>query len=136
MIPPEQVVAFKEEMEKAGADYKVVTFPGVKHSFTNPAADEHGRKFGLPLAYDVAAANASWQKHEVSWQIFSRQGDMNAQAVSAMTGGRGSLPAMAARAFKDRRGWAPRRTISGSGGFSTPRSSFRAFLLAYATVNE
>lgn len=60
MIPPEQVAAFKQEMERAGVDYKVVTFPGVKHSFTNPAADEHGRRFGLPLAYDAAADKASW----------------------------------------------------------------------------
>lgn len=60
MIPPEQVAAFKQEMERAGADYRVVTFPGVTHSFTNPAADEYGRRFGLPLAYDAAADKASW----------------------------------------------------------------------------
>ena len=62
MIPAEQVAAFKQEMEKAGVDYKVVTFPGVKHSFTNPAADEYGRKFNLPLAYDAAADKASWKE--------------------------------------------------------------------------
>ncbi|SCX54367.1 dienelactone hydrolase family protein [Nitrosospira sp. Nsp1] len=62
MIPAEQVAAFKQEMEKAGADYKVVTFAGAKHSFTNPAADEYGRKFNLPLAYDAAADKASWNE--------------------------------------------------------------------------
>ena len=62
MIPAEQVAAFKQEMEKAGADYKVVTFAGVKHSFTNPAADEYGREFNLPLAYDAAADRASWSE--------------------------------------------------------------------------
>ncbi|MBA4142981.1 MAG: dienelactone hydrolase family protein [Nitrosospira sp.] len=62
MIPPEQVAAFKQEMEKAGANYKVVTYNGVKHSFTNPAADEYGRKFNLPLAYDAAADKASWEE--------------------------------------------------------------------------
>ena len=61
MIPPEQVAAFKREMEQAGVDYKVVVFPGVKHSFTNPAADENGRKFNLPLAYDIAADAVSWE---------------------------------------------------------------------------
>lgn len=62
MIPPEQVAAFKREMEQAGVDYKVVVFPGVKHSFTNPAADENGRKFNLPLAYDAAADKQSWEE--------------------------------------------------------------------------
>ena len=62
MIPAEQVAAFKREMEKAGANYKVVTFPGAKHSFTNPAADEYGREFKLPLAYDAAADKASWDE--------------------------------------------------------------------------
>ncbi|MEO8992322.1 MAG: dienelactone hydrolase family protein [Nitrosospira sp.] len=60
MIPAEQVAAFRQEMEKAGVDYKAVTFAGAKHSFTNPAADEYGRKFNLPLAYDAAADKTSW----------------------------------------------------------------------------
>ena len=64
MIPAEQVAAFKQEMEKAGVNYKVITFPGVKHSFTNPAADEYGRKFNLPLVYDKAADKASWEETE------------------------------------------------------------------------
>lgn len=62
MIPAEQVAAFRQEMEKAGVNYKAVTFAGVKHSFTNPAADEYGRKFNLPLAYDAAADKASWDE--------------------------------------------------------------------------
>ena len=64
MIPAEQVAAFKQEMEKAGVNYNVITFPGVKHSFTNPAADEYGRKFNLPLVYDAAADKASWEETE------------------------------------------------------------------------
>jgi len=62
MIPPEQVAAFREEMEKAEVSYKTVVFPGAKHSFTNPAADEIGRKFNLPLAYNVVADKASWEE--------------------------------------------------------------------------
>ncbi len=62
MIPAEQVAAFKQEMENAGVNYKAVTFAGVKHSFTDPAADEYGRKFNLPLAYDAAADKASWDE--------------------------------------------------------------------------
>ena len=62
MIPAEQVAAFKQEMEEAGVNYKVVTFAGAKHSFTNPAADEYGRRFNLPLVYDAAADKASWEE--------------------------------------------------------------------------
>ena len=55
MVPAEQVAAFKEEMTKAGASFRYVGYPGVKHSFTNPDADEYARKFNLPLAYDKKA---------------------------------------------------------------------------------
>lgn len=60
MIPPAQVDAFKAEMDKAGANYQVVSYPGVKHSFTNPDADELAKKFGMPIGYDAAADQDSW----------------------------------------------------------------------------
>lgn len=60
MIPATQVAAFRQEMDKAGVNYKAVTYPGATHAFTNPAADEYGRKFKLPLAYNAAADKASW----------------------------------------------------------------------------
>ncbi len=65
MIPADTVAAFRKEMESAGADFKVVTYPGVKHSFTNPDADELGRRFNLPLAYNAAADQDSWQQATV-----------------------------------------------------------------------
>ncbi len=65
MISVDTVAAFKKEMESAGVNFKVVTYPGVKHSFTNPDADELGRKFDLPLAYDAAADKDSWQQATV-----------------------------------------------------------------------
>ncbi len=56
-VPPEQVEAFKREMQAAGARFEVVTFPGAKHGFTNPDAG----KFGMDaLAYDAAADRESW----------------------------------------------------------------------------
>jgi len=59
MVPPEAVDAFRAEMTAAGADFRIVTYPGAKHSFTNPDAGSHG----MPeLAYDEAAAAASWQE--------------------------------------------------------------------------
>jgi dienelactone hydrolase len=59
-VPPEQVEAFRKEMDAAGAKYEVVVYPGAKHSFTNPDADEYGRKFNLPLAYNESADKESW----------------------------------------------------------------------------
>jgi dienelactone hydrolase len=58
---PEQIAAFKAEMDAAGADYTFINYPGAKHSFTNPDADEYGKRFNMPLAYDAEADAASWQ---------------------------------------------------------------------------
>jgi len=56
-VPPEQVEAFKREMQAAGARFEVTTYPGAKHGFTNPDA----AKYGMPqLAYDAAADRESW----------------------------------------------------------------------------
>jgi dienelactone hydrolase len=63
-VPPEQVEAFRKEMDAAGAGYEVVVYPGAKHSFTNPGSTEVGKKFGLPLEYNADADAASWQKLE------------------------------------------------------------------------
>ena len=60
MIPAAQVEAFKQEMEKAGVNYKVVVYPGAMHSFTNPDADALGKQFNLPLAYNAEADKDSW----------------------------------------------------------------------------
>jgi dienelactone hydrolase len=68
MIPAEQVEAFKQEMAQAGVDYFVVSYPDVKHSFTNPEADEFARKFDMPLGYDADADQDSWAKTEVFLQ--------------------------------------------------------------------
>ncbi|MGW8227293.1 MAG: dienelactone hydrolase family protein [Gammaproteobacteria bacterium] len=61
-VKPEQIAAFKEEMTAAGVDYEFVNYPGAKHSFTNPAATENGKKFQLPLEYNAEADKESWQK--------------------------------------------------------------------------
>lgn len=65
MIPPEQVSAFKAEMDKAGVSYTVTVYPGAKHSFTNPEADQYGRQFNMPLAYDAKADADSWAQTAV-----------------------------------------------------------------------
>lgn len=59
-VTPEQIEAFKKEMDAAGVDYKFINYPGTLHSFTNPEADTFAKKFGLPLAYNKAADEQSW----------------------------------------------------------------------------
>jgi dienelactone hydrolase len=61
-IPAEQVAAFRQEMDKAGVNYQVVTYPGVLHSFTSPDADKLGKEFNLPMAYNAEADKDSWSK--------------------------------------------------------------------------
>jgi len=60
MVPKAQVDAFVKEMESAGVDYRLVSYPGAKHSFTNPDADRLGKQFNLPIAYNAAADQDSW----------------------------------------------------------------------------
>lgn len=57
MITADQVAAFEKEMKDAGANVKVITYPGAKHSFTNPDADKAGMD---GLAYDANADRESW----------------------------------------------------------------------------
>ncbi len=59
-VPPEQVSAFETEMDNAKVDYKLVSYPGVKHTFTNREADSYATQFNLPLKYDNAADMDSW----------------------------------------------------------------------------
>ncbi len=42
MVPPSQLAGFMEEMNAAGADYRVIAYGGAVHAFTNPAADDDG----------------------------------------------------------------------------------------------
>jgi dienelactone hydrolase len=56
MTAPERA-AFAEEMSGTGTDWQMHLYGGVKHSFTNPAADT----FGAPgVGYNKAAAERSW----------------------------------------------------------------------------
>ncbi len=48
---PEQIDAFKKDMEAGKADLKFIDYPGAVHAFTNPEATERGKKYNLPLAY-------------------------------------------------------------------------------------
>lgn len=60
-IKAEDIAALKKEMEEAEADFKFIAYPDALHGFTNPAATENGKKFGIPLAYDKTADKKSWR---------------------------------------------------------------------------
>jgi len=56
-VPPEQIEAFKREMQAAGARFEVIVYPGAKHGFTNPTASQYGME---QLAYNAEADRQSW----------------------------------------------------------------------------
>src|SRR5262245_28284349 len=57
MVPPSLVEDFRKEMDAAGARYQVISYPGAKHSFTNPGAAKAGMD---ALAYNADADRKSW----------------------------------------------------------------------------
>jgi dienelactone hydrolase len=51
LVKPDQIEAFKRDMDAAKADYRFINYPGALHAFTNPEATEIGKKFKMPVAY-------------------------------------------------------------------------------------
>jgi len=60
MVPAADVAAFRRSMDSAGVSYTFREYAGATHAFTNPAATENGKKFGIPIAYNAVADSASW----------------------------------------------------------------------------
>jgi len=57
LVPRDQVLAFWQEMDAAGADWHFHAYSGVRHGFTDPGSDARG----LPaIAYDASADRQSW----------------------------------------------------------------------------
>jgi dienelactone hydrolase len=54
-VKKEQYAQLENDLTAAKADFKVVTYPGAVHAFTNPEATALGKKFNLPLRYDAKA---------------------------------------------------------------------------------
>ena len=62
-LKPETVSAFSEDMFKANVDFTYMNLKGVKHSYTNPEADEFNKKFTLPaLQYNKKADEQAWSE--------------------------------------------------------------------------
>ena len=56
LVPREQVLAFWQEMDRAGADWHFHSYSGVPHGFTNPNPPPSGG----PSVYDASADRQSW----------------------------------------------------------------------------
>ena len=61
-ISPESVEAFKDSLKAVKAQYEYISYKGAVHAFTSMDADELGKKFDLPLAYNKEADEKSWQE--------------------------------------------------------------------------
>lgn len=58
LVPREQVLAFWEEMDSAGANWHFHAYSGVKHGFTDPGSDARG----MPtIGYNASADRQSWK---------------------------------------------------------------------------
>jgi dienelactone hydrolase len=57
MVPANQVVAFEDEMKKAGADARVISYPAAVHGFMNPDADG---SIAPGILYNEAVAVQAW----------------------------------------------------------------------------
>lgn len=60
MVPPDQVLAFEQEMTEAGVDWQMHVYGNTMHAFTNPVANDPG--FGT--VYQPDADKRSWQAME------------------------------------------------------------------------
>lgn len=62
LVSSQSLVAFEAEMRAAGASFEVVSYPGVRHTFTDPQADGWAQRYALPLGYDRHADEDSWRR--------------------------------------------------------------------------
>ncbi len=61
-VPREIVTKFQDTLDKANADWRMISYGNVKHSFTNPKADSRGM---AALKYDKQADEDSWKAMQV-----------------------------------------------------------------------
>ena len=59
-VPATDVANFKKNLDTTGVAYTFISYKDATHAFTNPAATENGKKFKLPIAYNLAADKKSW----------------------------------------------------------------------------
>lgn len=71
LAPMEQVIAFEDEMRKAGVDWQLNIYGGAVHSFTNPASGNDPSK---GVAYNEKADKRSWEAMKIFFnEIFGKK---------------------------------------------------------------
>lgn len=61
-ISQESVEIWTNAMDELDVNYEYITYPGVKHAYTNKNATEKGKKFDMPIAYNEEADKDSWNR--------------------------------------------------------------------------
>lgn len=73
-VPEDQVAAFRKEMDSIGADYTFKVYDSATHAFTNPGATAMGQQFNMPIRYNAAADQQSWEDMKTFFgKIFPRK---------------------------------------------------------------
>ena len=68
-VMQDKVAAFEREMTAAGADYRVIQYPGAAHGFTVPEAGDNPAS---GMAYNAPADRVSWEEMKAFFkQIFA-----------------------------------------------------------------
>ncbi len=71
-VPTKDIAAFEQEMKDAKVDYKLVSYPGAVHAFTQKSAGNDNSK---GAAYNEAADKASWDEMKAFFdRIFKKEG--------------------------------------------------------------
>ena len=61
-VPASQILAFQDEMRKAGVDWQMISYGGAVHSFTNP---DSGNDPSKGAAYNKKADMRSWEHMKI-----------------------------------------------------------------------
>ena len=60
-ISEEEIKNFRSNLDSAKVDYTFISYPDATHAFTNSDATVIGKKFNMPIQYNYAADNKSWE---------------------------------------------------------------------------
>lgn len=60
-VSAEDVTNFKTGMDTISAPYEFINYENATHAFTNENSTAVGEKFSIPIAYNEAADNKSWE---------------------------------------------------------------------------
>lgn len=61
-VSEESIETWTNAMDQVAAYYEYITYPGVKHAYTNKNANAKAEKYDLPLDYDEHADKDSWER--------------------------------------------------------------------------